>query len=189
MIGYYYYTTKVRPYLLEPERSSYTFGVLTLATVLFFGLLVIRPLASSTISAYGQLKSGSSYSATLTQKIIAIDQATVNFASVSSQLDRLESEIPKGTSQSTLITELSKDAGQSGATLTAVTFDTDPRDGGDFLDFNMSSSVPTKNLVVLLEELERDRLLNIQNIRTNLREDQGQSLWDATIQGRAPYIP
>jgi hypothetical protein len=181
MIGYYYYTTKIRPYLTEPERSSYSFGFLTVLTIILFGFLVLRPIVSSSYNAYLELKSAASYNSALSEKMISLNQAKANFGIISSKLDQIEAAVPKGVSQPELIQELAADAGEAGATLNSTSFK-------DEDTFTMSLTGPTAGLTSLMEALEEGRVITLEGVQASLRQAETINLWDISVEGKAVYI-
>ncbi len=181
MIGYYYYTTKIRPYLTETEKSSYSFGFLTALAVLMFGLFVLRPIITSSYDAYLELKSAVNYSSALSEKLTSLNQSKANFANISNRLGQIENAVPKGVSQPELIQELAADSGEAGATLHSTSF----KDGDVF---TMSLTGPTPSLTLLLEALEEGRVITLEEIQASLRQSENENLWDMSIEGEAVHI-
>lgn len=188
MLGYYYYTSKIKPYLTEPEKSAYTLGSLTFLVIIFFGFLIFKPLLASTVKIYSELRAGSTYETALAEKLIALDQAKRSLASIANQIDNLEEVVPQGSSQSDLIQELSEDAGQAGVTLDTISFEK-PEGATNSIPFNLFATGPTESLTLLLEELEKGRLISLKELKATSRQDEKQGTWDITIKGGALFIP
>jgi len=181
MIGYYYYTTKIRPYLTEPEKASYASGLLILIAILIFALGVLRPLTLSSYNAYLEFQSAKVYDESLSEKLTALNQAKSNFAEISSQLTEIENTVPKGVSQPELIQELSQDAGQAGAVLHSISFR-----GAEF--FTGVLTVPIPNLTPLMEKLEEGRLISLEELQASFQQIEGENLWSINVQGRVVNI-
>lgn len=188
MLGYYYYTSKIRPYLTEPEKSAYTAGSLTFLVIIFFGFLIFKPLLASTVKIYSELRAGNTYETALAEKLIALNQAEQSLSSITSQIDDLEEMVPQGSSQSDLIQELSEDAGQAGITLDTVSFEK-PEGATNSIPFSFFATGPTESLTLLLEELKKGRLVSLEELRVTLRQDEKQGTWDITVKGGALFIP
>lgn len=188
MLGYYYYTSKIRPYLTEPEKSAYTTGSFTFMIIIFFGFLIFKPLLASTMEIYSELRAGSTYETVLTEKLIALDQAERSLSSITSQMDSLEEVVPQGSSQPNLIQELSEDAGQAGVTLDTISFEK-PEEATNLISFNFFATGPTESLTLLLEELEKGRLVSLKELKVTLRQDEKQRTWNIAIKGGALFIP
>ncbi len=176
MIGYYYYLTKIRPYFTQSEKTDYTLLIFTILTVFFFGAFGIRPLISSTVRAYTQLKDGERYETQLADKIGAINQASANFFSSAESLGNLGGIVPEGPSQPQVIQELDRDAGTAGITLKSVSFR--PPEGGESgrvgtHTFDFFATGSDTQLLPFLNELEKGQLLEIQALQTNLRFEEG----------------
>ena len=56
MLGYYYYASKIRPYLTEPQRASYTLLGFTALVLFLFGFFIYF-MTQSTLTARKELKS------------------------------------------------------------------------------------------------------------------------------------
>lgn len=181
MIGYNYYTTRIRPYLTEPEKSSHVSGLLILLAILIFALGVLRPVTISSYNAYLELQSAKDYDKSLSEKIVALNQAKVNFAEISSQLAEIENAVPKGISQPELIQELSQDSGQAGAVLHSISF----RSAEVFIGV---LTAPIPNLTPLMERLEEGRLISLEELQANFQQIEGENLWSINVQGRAINI-
>ena len=188
MLGYYYYTSKVKPYLSDPERASYTFAVLTVLVLLFFGLLALGPLFSSTIRAFQELQAGEKYEAAAAEKIITLGQAKQNFTAVLPQLGELESNVPQGADQPRLITELYEDAGAAGVTLDTVNFPGDRESLRGTLRFTLYAHGSFEGVQVFLDNLEEGRLVTLENVQSTARTSDVEGTWSITINGRALFI-
>ena len=176
MIGYYYYLTKIRPYFTQSEKTDYTLLLFTLLTVLLFGAFGLRPLISSSVRAYSQLKDGERYETQLAEKIVAINQASTNLFSAADALGDLGGIVPEGSSQPQVIQELDRDAGTALVTLKSVTFRPQEEEqagkvGSHTFDFFATGT--DSQLLPFLEELESGQLLEIQALQTNLRFEEG----------------
>ena len=189
MLGYYYYTTKVRRYLVEEERASYTFAITTFLVIAAFAVLLFGPLLASTINAYNQLKRGEEYETEITEKIVALGEAKRNFTQIVPQLGTLEKDVPKGTSQSSLVEDLYSDANQSQTIVTSIQFpQTEDEAIGQTL-FTLYATTFEETFETFLENLEKGRLLSIVTLQASTRDDEGQTLWDVTLNAEALYIP
>lgn len=188
MLGYYYYASKVKPYLSEPVRASYTFAVLTALVLLLFGGLGLGPLVSSTAESYRELRAGREYETEAAEKIISLGQAKQNFTAVLPQLGELESSVPRGADQPRLIEELHQDAGAAGATLDTVNFPADRQDLKGSLRLVIYAHGPFEGVQQFLENLESGRLITLENVQTTARTTEVQGIWNITINGRARFI-
>jgi len=188
MLGYYYYTSKVKPYLSDPERASYTFAALTVLVLLLFGGLVLGPLISSTVRAYRELRAGEEYEAEAAEKIISLNQAKQNFSAVLPQLKELESNVPKGADQPRLIEELYEDAGAAGVTLDTASFPTDKQGLKGTLRFVLYAHGSFSGIQDFLERLEEGRLITLESVQSSARTTDVQGIWNITVNGRALFI-
>lgn len=188
MLGYYYYASKVRPYLSEPGRASYTFAVLTALALLLFGGLALGPLISSTAGAYRELRAGKEYEAAAAEKIVGLGQAKQNFSAVLPQLGELERSVPRGADQPRLIEELHQDAGAAGATLDTVNFPPDRQGLKGSLRLVIYAHGSFEGVQEFLENLESGRLIALESVQTAARTTEVQGIWNITINGRARFI-
>lgn len=191
MIGYYYYLTKIRPYLTQSEKTDYTLLFLTLLTVLLFGAFGLRPLISSSVRAYSQLKDGERYETQLVEKIVAINQASANLSSAQDALGNLGGIMPEGPSQPQVIQELDQDAGAALVTLKSVVFHPQGEEGPERVGthtFDFFATGADTQLLSFLNELEKGQLLEIQALQTNLRSEEGGRTMEIIGRARSFFI-
>ncbi len=191
MVGYYYYLTKIRPYFTQSERADYSLLTLTLITILIFGVLGLRPLISSTASAYAQLQQGKEYEAVLTEKILAVNQAATNFFSASNEIEQLSGIVPEGPSQPQVIQELDRDAGTAATILKSISFhpQEEKQTGavGSYI-FDLFATGTEGQLLPFLKELEKGQLLELQSLQTSLRFEQGGATLEVVARAKAFFI-
>ena len=182
MLGYYYYASKIRPYLTEPQRASYTLLGFTALVLFLFGFFIYF-MTQSTLTARKELKDGRSYEAALAEKITALGQAKQNIAAVLPKLNRLEVNVPTTASQPQLVEELYGDAAFAGVTLTHISFPADRENSSASLRFNLNALGNYAGAQRFLARLEEGRLLTFERIQVTGRGS--ENLWDINVVGRA----
>jgi len=182
MLGYYYYASKIRPYLTEPQRASYTLLGLTTLVLLLFGLFIFF-MTKATLTARQELIEGRSYESALAEKITSLGQAKQNIAAVLPQLNKLEVEVPTNAAQPQLVGELYADAAFAGVTLTHISFPKGREDTGPSLRFNLNALGSYTASQRFLAQLEDGRLLTFERIQVTGRGS--ENLWDINVVGRS----
>ncbi|MEX1061577.1 MAG: hypothetical protein WEC39_00460 [Patescibacteria group bacterium] len=185
MLGYYYYTSKIRPYLTEPQRASYTLLGFTVLVLFLFGFFIFF-MTRETLVARQELKEGRSYEAALAEKITSLGQAKQNIAAVLPQLNKLEVNVPTTAAQPQLIGELYGDAASAGVTLTNISFPTGREDSATSLRFNLNALGSYAAAQQFLAQLEDGRLLVFDRIQVTGRGT--ENLWDINVSGRTLHL-
>jgi len=190
MVGYYYYLTKIRPYFTQSERADYSLLILSVLTILIFGVFGLLPLISSTVKAYSQLRDGKRYESALAENINAINQASANFLSASSEIEKLSAIVPEGPSQPQVIRALGQDAGAAAMTLQSVSFHPQEDQAGavGFYTLDLFATGGQNRLLSFLKNLEKGQLLELQSLQTNLRSEEGKTTLEVSAQVKAFFI-
>ena len=192
MVGYYYYLTKIRPYFTQTEKTDYTLMLLSLLTILVFGILGLRPLAAATLNAYRQLQEGERYETQLTEKILSLNQAAATFFS-SPEVEQLGGIIPEGHPQPQILQALDRDAGAAEVTIRSIVFRPQEQEpivgeiGSYTLDFFAAG--PQESLVNFLQELEKGQLFQLESLQTALKFEEGGASLEIVGRGKAFYLP
>lgn len=190
MLGYYSYLRRIRPYFFLTARPDYTILLLSLLTIIVFGVFGFRPLLSTTFFEYFEVQKGKAYEETLLQKIEALTKAKGNLSAIANRMGEIDATVPNGSSQSALIQELSLDAGRSGVELSALTFrerKTTGTIGNDV--FELAASGEEANLIRFLQELEKGRLIKIDSWQVVLRRESFGRGMVVAVKGGAFFIP
>lgn len=171
-------------------RTDYSLFFLSLLTIVLFGIFGFNPLLSSTFAVYADLQNGQSYQTALAQKIEALAEAKKNFDAIANKLSGIDKAVPTGASQPELIQEISLDAGRSGITIEAIFFRDRSQVGKvGYEIFDLAANGQEANLTRFLKELEKDRVILFDAIRTVVKREGGEESLGITIRGRSIFVP
>lgn len=155
----------VRPYLGDTPRKKYTLAGLSIATIIIFGLLGIRPALLSALTARNTLMRGEHYSQELASKISALKQVEESLIRYQTQVKLLAEPSSSIEKISTVVEKITLLAGASGVRFDYYQKEAVASEGPPHLRFWVGLSGDPASLNNFLRRVKTvDPLLQVESI-------------------------